>query len=259
VKKALYKSTGRYARSLAKNSREIEIKFDPDLIHALRTGFKKMRALLRWQRTDKKIYKPFKKIYDAAGEIRIIQVAKEMLRKERQVPQVFKNWLSLRSVKKKKKWNSVYHKKTLIRLQQKINHLRVRHIVDKHFFQKRIKQVVQIISTGAVPDETLHDARKLAKDMQYVLEWSKKKDIRKTLAKNITVSQLKNTGKQIGRYNDTRMLLLLLTAYIKQETNKRLISGINPMINKWQRNKTKEKEKLIQRLRHAWFPVVDNR
>ena len=57
-------------KDLAKYTGEAGVKFDEDVIHELRTTFKKLRALLRWQNTDKNIYSIFKKIYDVAGELR---------------------------------------------------------------------------------------------------------------------------------------------------------------------------------------------
>ena len=251
MKKALYKSIQSYAKDLAKCSEQIASKFAPDIIHALRTTFKKLRALLRWQKANKKIYLPFKKLYDVAGEIRVAQVAGEMLNKEGATPRVFKKWLAIRSVEKKKRWDKFYDEKILSRLQQKLEDLRVHRQGNACFFKKRIKEIGQIINADPVADTALHDIRKKLKDMQYTLEWHKNKSNPKDLTKMMPVAQLKNIGKQIGTYNDTRMLLVLLNTYVKQENKNGSIDTVNPLIHKWRQNKAAQKEKLLQQLRRV--------
>ena len=248
MKKAIRTSTRQYAKDLVKYSEKVAAKFDPDIIHSLRTTFKKLRALLRWQKANKKIYMQFKKIYDVVGEIRIVQVAKEMLKKEKGVPPGFKVWLTTKLAEKKKKWNNVYCKTVLNTLPNQFENLQIHPSANKKFFCKRIEQIGALISAGPVSDTSLHDIRKMTKDMQYILEWEKNRYITKGLRKSISVRQLKDTGNQIGKFNDTRMLITLLVNYRKQENQKVAIDKINPLIKKWRQNKLIQKEKLINRL-----------
>lgn len=243
-----------YTKDLAKYTEEAGVNFDADIIHELRTTFKRLRALLRWQKTDKKVYDIFKKIYDVAGELRNIQVVNEMLEEEKDTPWEFKNWLSITLVQLKEEWNKVSHKEILKQLLENIENLKIKPAEHKKFFSKRIKNIRHIISLNPVSDVPIHDVRKMIKDMQYVLEWwEEKKKGSKTLIKNISIDRLKNTGKQIGEYNDKCTLLILLTAYAQQEKEPALINEINPVIDKWQQDKDLQKEILMINLqRITW-------
>ena len=254
--KVFHNSIISYTKDLAKYSGEAGVKFDEDIIHELRTTFKKLRALLRWQNTDKNIYAIFKKIYDVAGELRNIQVVNEMLKEEKDTPQEFKNWLSITLVQLKEEWNKVYHKEILKQLLENIENLKIKTAKHKKFFSKRIKKIRHIISLKPVSDVPIHDTRKMIKDMVYVLEWwEEKKKGSITLIKNISIDRLKNIGKQIGEYNDKCTLLILLTTYTQQEKEPALINEINPVIDKWRHDKDLQKEKLmieLQRITWLW-------
>jgi CHAD domain-containing protein len=252
--KELHNSLISYTKDLVKYSEQAGVTFDADLIHELRTTFKKIRALLRWQKIDKNIYAGFKKIYDVAGKLRNVQVVKEMLKKEKDTPQTFKNWLSITQAQLKKEWDEVYHKEILKQFLENIENLKIKFSKHKKFFSKRIQNILHIISTAPFTDNAIHDIRKMTKDMQYVLEWwEKKKNGSNPLIKNISIKQLKNIGEQIGEYNDKRNLLILPTAYSLQEKEPALINEIIPVIHKWQQDKVLQKEKLMIRLhRIAW-------
>jgi len=255
--KELHNSIILYTKDLVKYSEEAGVKFDADIIHDLRTTFKKLRALFRWQKTDKNIYAGFKKIYEVAGKLRNIQVVKEMLKKEKDTPQAFKNWLQITQTQLKKEWDKVYHKKILEQLQENIENLKIKFSKNKKFFSMRIQNILHIISTDPFTDNAIHDIRKMTKDMQYVLEWwEKKKNGSNPLIKNISIKQLKNIGEQIGDYNDKRNLLILLTAYALQEKEPALINEIKPVIDKWQQDKFLQKEKLMIRLHRITWKTV---
>src|SRR5436853_2099138 len=141
MRKAFYTAIRKYAKDLAKHSDHVAGQFDGATIHKLRTTFKKLRALLRWQKVDKKFYKPVRKIYQLAGEIRIIQVAKEMLVKETTTMSAFNTWLSSRLTDKKKEWNEQYDEKIFHRLQHWLEHLHVPMRSNKKFFSERLKEM----------------------------------------------------------------------------------------------------------------------
>jgi len=83
MKKAFYKALHSHSKDLAAHADNVASQFDAETIHKLRTTCKKLRALLRWQKIDRKTHTAFKKTYHLAGEIRIIHVAKEMLTKDK--------------------------------------------------------------------------------------------------------------------------------------------------------------------------------
>ena len=254
MKEGLHSSLISYTKDLEKYSEKAGVKFDAEIIHELRTTFKKLRALLRWQKMDKEVYDAFKKIYDAAGRLRNIQVAKEMLKKEKNIPHAFKAWLTITLLQLKEEWDEVYDKKILIQLQENIRNLQITPTKHKKFFSKKIQNILNILSITPVTDDAIHDIRKMTKDMQYVMEWWKEKTGEsKTLIQNISIKRLKNIGTQIGEYNDKRTLLNLLISYSQQEKDPALINEISPVIYKWQHYKVLQKEKLLIRLkRMSW-------
>jgi len=238
-----------YAKYLAKYTEEAGTGFNADVIHELRTTFKQLRALLRWQKAGKEIYTAFKKIYDVAGKLRNIQVAKEILKKETDTPQAFKNQLIILLLHLKEEWSKVHQKKILKQLHKNIENQKITPSKHKKFFSERVKNIQHLLNMDAVTDEAIHDIRKMTKDMQYVLEWWKKQEKRsEKLITNISITQLKNIGKQIGEYNDKSILLSLLISYAKQEKEPPLMNEITPLIDKWKHMKDLQKEQLITSL-----------
>jgi len=152
------------------------------------------------------------------------------------------------------------NKRILSRLQGEIENIQVHHRGIKPFFKKRIEEIGNIIVAKPVSDIALHDVRKKVKDMQYVLQWLKDRDIKKDFAKDISVSQLKHIGKQIGAYNDTRMLLVLLNAYRRQEAPRAVTSNIQRLIHRWREDKAMQREELISQLHEVeWLSRADRR
>jgi len=250
MKEALHSSIISFTKDLEKYSEKAGVKFDADIIHELRTTFKKFRALLRWQKIDKEVYAAFKKIYDTAGRLRNIQVAKEMLKKEKNIPYAFKAWLTITLLQLKEEWDEVYDKKIPMQLREDVSNLQITPTKHKKFFSKKIQTILNILSITPVSDDSIHDIRKMVKDMQYVLEWWKdKKGGSKTLLRNISIKQLKTIGTLIGEYNDKRTLLNLLISYSQQEKDPALINEISPVIYKWQHYKVLQKEKLLIKLK----------
>ena len=246
--KVLHNSIISYTKDLAKYCGEVGVKFDADIIHELRTTFKKFRALLRWRKIDKNVYSGFKKLYEASGELRNIQVVNEMLKKEKDIPELFKRWLSTTIIHLQKQWDDQYEKEILKQLLQDVEDLKIKPGKHKKFFSKRINRILHIINTDPVSDDDIHEIRKMTKDMQYVLEWWKKKKGSTPLVMNISIKELQNIGKRIGEYNDKRMLIILSTDYIRQEKEPGLVNDINSLLNKWQKEKEWQKDKLMMKL-----------
>lgn len=245
MKNTLHRNIISYTNRLVQRV-EAGFQFDPDNIHDIRTTYKKIRALLRWQKAGKKIYKSFKNIYVVAGKLRNIQVVKQMIKKEKESPQMFNHWLSLNLVALKKEWEKAADHKITKRFSMDIQNLEITTIKNKKFLVKRISDVTAMLNTIPVTDLVIHDIRKMTKDLQYVLEWwEKHRKGSKPLITIVSTSQLKKIGKRIGEYNDKRMLLVLFTEYAQHEKDPLLTNQINFMMDKWQQEKIVQKEKLI--------------
>lgn len=250
MKKELRKDLLSLSNKLTEQIKGVKLDHDSQPIHELRTDFKKTRALLRWQKINKDIYQEIKNIYSIAGELRNIQVLQQMTETDQLMPGSFQNWLFIGSNKIKKQLIKTAYKKTCSRFYNKIQQINLRNRKNRLFFTSRINKIQQSLLIDPVADDQLHKIRKMIKDMQYVMEWWKKR-IGKTkkLIKILTVKKLEFIAKQIGEYNDKRMLLISLTTYLQQERDLLLIKEISTEIDKWQIIKAAEKERLLAILR----------
>lgn len=245
-----------YAKALAGYSQEVSPAFDEDIIHKLRVAFKKLRALLRWQRIDKRQYKAFKKLYRIAGEIRNIQLLIKMLKKQKNVPVAFKKWLFAELNTAEREWSVQYSGKTLRDLKKNLSKLTFRHKKNKSFFPEQLGQIKTILTITPVEDTSLHDIRKLAKDMQYILEY--KKENQEDLSKEISIEELKTVTSQIGDYNDSTTSLLLLTKYRQEQKLQTLIQKTTTIMATWKRQKTAKKKRLLLKLRSMRWKAGDD-
>ena len=230
-----------------KYSGKVKTKFDEDIIHDLRTTFKKLRALLRWTGIDKKKYKAFKKIYHAAGDLRNIQVALQTLKKERDTNHLLK-WLSDRLLKIKKKWLKIHQQKILHQLKNRTSKLQVS-VNKRNFFRENSNKIKHFLKRNTVSDEAVHEVRKLMKDMQYVFLWCREKsESRNVDFINISFTQLKRLNKKAGHYIDTCCVLMLLNEYKEEEKNKESVTKTNAIVRKINKNKSLYKRQLLSML-----------
>jgi CHAD domain-containing protein len=252
MKKLLHKTFLSLAPKIIKYAGAImDSGYDQEVIHKLRTSFKKLRALLRWQKAGPKNLQDIKHIYAIAGQLRNIQVVQQLLSSENVNHQPFQNWVTITIGKIKKQWEETNFKESACKFQEKLQQLTWKPVKNKRFFSDRLIKIQSILLVDPVPDNLLHEIRKMIKDMYYVLAWWKSKVGNPgKLSKIISIEKLENMGKLIGEYNDKRMLLILLTTYTAHEKDARLISNINPLIDKWELIKRSEKEKLIAILRY---------
>jgi CHAD domain-containing protein len=250
--KIFYSSIIALSKKLLKYSSHTGDEFDQEIIHSLRTSFKKLRALLRWQQVDKKILVSFKKIYAAAGQLRNIQVVQEILPEEHTTG-IFTNWLSARLVKSQDEWNKVYERKTGIQFFEKLEKVKLNPRTHRSFFSKKIKEINKILSIDPVPDVLLHEVRKLCKDMQYVLEYvAKKENFPGSRLIHMPVKKLITITRKIGEYNDKRMLVSLLTACASQLKEPDLKREIRTILDKQRQEKELQKKKLLSLLTHSF-------
>ena len=90
----------------------------------------------------------------------------------------------------------------------------------------------------------------MVKDMQYILEWVQKNGIDAgVITQDISIQQLKYVGGHMGNYNDQHIALILLSNYLMQETNVTARREALLVQHRWEQQKNRQKNKLIQLLR----------
>lgn len=248
--KKAYGSVHKYGRKLAVSAAQITLHYDMDNIHSFRTTVKKMRALLRWLSPVKKtLPSSFKKIYHISGELRNAQVLLQHTATAKEELTGFRNWLTANITRLEEQWYKAWDKAIIRHLHKRIgaiknkkgNRQRLR-----RFCKKRVDRINSILYLPSPPDESLHDARKMLKDMQYLYEWSEKKGIDNDKP---ALDVLKRIGHQAGDFNDQRIALVELKAYLEKETPEGPVrQAVMATKDEWEAAYEKQKQELIATL-----------
>ena len=225
--------------------------FDADDVHSFRTHVKKLRAFLHWLGKDKKeLPASFKEIYRISGELRDIQVLlKNMEEKEENYP-AFATWLRDNAARLQQLWDDTYDPAVIRRLQRSIQHPELDKPTARRlrsFFNERVEKIESIVYLPAPADDDLHDIRKELKDLYFVYAWGQKNDC--VDEEDPIPELLKQLGEQCGQFNDRRIALTLLAAYIQQEQDTGARQAAEAMQQQWEEERLTHKRELLQDLR----------
>jgi CHAD domain-containing protein len=244
--KKLYVDVNSYYDALLKDNAQIGNHFDAKKIHAFRTNFKKLRAIFRWQHIGGKIDRKIKNTYELAGKMRNLQIAAKLMADE-DPDQDFKSWLCNGFSSLKDKWNDRKQEKSIKKLNKPLSSGRFLPKKRLGFFRDRIREMRVQINEFPNFDDSIHNIRKLGKDIQYCLKYvGKIKQM--TWVNNKLLINLKKINSRIGKYNDLRTVVMLLEDYAHEEDGI-LIDSIDLIREKWQRRKTIEKGELLKWLK----------
>jgi CHAD domain-containing protein len=238
-------SIRKYGKRLSVLGTQITLHFDINSIHEFRTTVKKLRALLRWLSPVKKpLTKSFTKMYQVSGELRNAQVLLKDMEEEKEELTGFRSWLTASITRLEGQWYKTCHPSVIRRLRKKIErpgYKKGNPEQLKRFCRKRVNRIEGILYLSSPPDEELHKARKMLKDMQYVYEWSGNEDP--------GLETIKRIGKQAGSFNDRRIALLLLTTYMEEERPEGACHQAAMEIKgKWEESREQQKKELIETL-----------
>ncbi len=235
--------------NLAKYTRKIQSEFEAKKIHKLRIAFKKLRALLRWQKADKRIFNLYKKIYTLAGSLRNIQVAKTMILREKDIPLEFKYWLSTEFFRLRKEWNNLDYEKQLKQIKSRLQKIELSPKKNVRYFDKKAKKITIGMDSVSISDSAIHGIRKQAKDIQYSVKYWGSNKQNDFLKNNFPVKTLKSITSQIGKYNDHRILIQFLESFARVSGDQTAIKRIIPVIEKLQHHKSLRKLRLLNRIK----------
>ncbi|HTI06918.1 MAG TPA: CHAD domain-containing protein [Puia sp.] len=246
--KKAHNSTRKYGKRLSTLGGQIALRFDVNCIHDFRTTFKKLRALSRWLSPVKRpLTKSFTEVYHLSGELRNAQVILKDTETQKEELRGFGNWLTTSIPRLEEQWYKIFDPSVARRLREKIERWKTEKADQEglyRFCRKRVNRIRGILYIPSPPDESLHEARKMLKDMQYVYEWSEKKEVTQDRP---TLEILKRIGHQAGIFNDKRIAVLQLIAYLEKETPED--SQTLVMIkSQWEESREKQKQELIATL-----------
>jgi CHAD domain-containing protein len=225
--------------------------FDADDVHSFRTHVKKLRAFLRWLGRDKKkLPASFQEIYHISGELRDIQVLMNSLEQSKEAPSAFVAWLKDNAGRLRQLWDDTYHPRIIRRLEQQLQHPPMKKPTAgrlKSFFNNGVEEIEAVVYLPAPDDEELHDMRKRLKEMYYVYDWGKGHDY--APQNDPTPELLQKLGDDCGDFNDRRVALLLLHAYIQQEKDDAAHRAALELKHRWEEERLAHKAKLLHTLR----------
>jgi hypothetical protein len=242
IKKQLRSSS----RQLAAYSRQAAKEFDKDSIHKLRTTYKELRALLRWQNKGENILRPYKKIYAIAGRMRNAQ---KLLEHPSRLPRGFVAWLKRSIKEQQEEWKDLYQAEITGVLREKIKKLKPAGKRHPDFFKRRIQKIHSILEFYPIADECIHDIRKMIKDMLYAVKSLVKEYKENRLTEKSR--QLKYLATELGEYIDQWTGLLLLQQYTLNETAPAALAKAMQLLAQWEQEKDDQKEHLLNRVRSS--------
>lgn len=221
--------------------------FDEEDVHSFRTRVKKLRAFYRWLGKGDRLLSPsFKEMYKVSGQLRDIQVLLE-----KQPPHsAFTAWLKDNAARLRQLWDDTYDPSLIRRLRRALRRPSLKKPTPdrlRAFINKSTSHIESIVYLPAPADDDLHDIRKELKNMYLVLIWGKKNDCADKDQPD--PGELKELGEQCGRFNDKRVALTLLSAYVQQEQDPEDKLTAEELRRQWEEERTADKAKLLQALR----------
>jgi CHAD domain-containing protein len=250
-RKKVYRHIRKHGRGI-RQSVSVSVFFDEDEVHSFRTHVKKLRAFLHWLGNDKKaLSSSFKEIYHISGELRDVQVLLKNMEEKKENAPAFAAWLRENAGRLQQLWDDIYDPAVIRRLQQSIQHPQLKKPTARRlrsFFNKRVEKIESIVYLPAPADDDLHDIRKELKDMYYIYEWGKKNDFANE--NDTTPHQLKELGEECGQFNDRRIALTLLAAYIQQEQQPEARQAAEKLQQQWEEERQAHRNSLLEKLRN---------
>jgi CHAD domain-containing protein len=249
-RKKVYHSIRKHGTGI-RRSVSISTFFDADDVHSFRTHVKKLRAFLHWLDKDKKDLPPsFKEIYRISGELRDIQVLLKTMEEKEENHPAFTAWLRDNAGRLQQLWDDTYDPAVIRRLLRSLQHQELNKPTTRRlrsFFNERVEKIESIVYLPAPADDDLHDIRKELKDLYFIFAWGQKNDV--VDEDDPTPETLKQLGEQCGRFNDRRIALTLLGAYIQQEQETEARQAAEALQQRWEEDRLSHKRELLQHLR----------
>ncbi|HVU53660.1 MAG TPA: CHAD domain-containing protein [Puia sp.] len=249
-KEKIYKSLRKHGTRIRRTA-SISAWFNADDVHSFRTRVKKVRAFLHWLgRSEQKLPGSFREIYRISGELRDIQVLLKALEESKEASPAFIAWLKDNAGRLQQLWDDHYHPRVIRRLERRLRRPALKKPTAERmrsFFNEGVEQIEAVVYLPAPDDEELHEMRKRLKEMYYVYLWGKDHDY--TQSDDATPELLKKLGEDCGQFNDRRIALVLLNAYIQQEKEEAAHQAAVELKQRWEEDKLNRKTQLLHTLR----------
>lgn len=225
--------------------------FDAEDVHSFRTHVKKVRAFIHWLGKEGSPLSPsFKETYRISGQLRDIQVLLQYLEEKGLHDSGFANWLRENADRLQQLWDDNYDPTLFRRLERSLQRTELRKPSSRRlrsFVHKKVDRIESIVYLPAPADDDLHNIRKELKDMYFVYMWCMKNDCVKE--DDPMPDELKKLGELCGEFNDKRIALGLLAAYIQQASTAEARQEAEILQRQWEQERLADRKQLLQTLR----------
>jgi CHAD domain-containing protein len=223
-----------YGHRMAKTAGSFLPKFKAGEVHKLRTQYKQLRALLRWQHEKNNVFpKALRKCYQLAGDIRNLQVLQSHIEARHIALPDFERWLERRLKKACRRWEKQYHPKIF-------HHSAKPGKPGMHSNWIKKRQQAFSAALHESTDESLHEARKCVKDLDYVKVWSEKNGVDFPGGGQTIQGGL---SKKLGRYHDLVIRIQLLETYLGNR-HPRQRDHASELLKNWNEQKALQRHQL---------------
>jgi hypothetical protein len=246
-------------QSIRKNASDVHPAFFPGTIHQLRTETKALRAMIRLIHHDTSgqpgLPKSFRRLYRAAGDIRDRQVQLQYLTTDkRHTLPAFAVWLAHKTGDAARDWDHQYRKPALRKLEDDIAHMQLpqpdlRALLN--YYNDRLGKMKELAANDP-DDDTLHEVRKQAKDMQHVLRYCEKEWPEAWLLIQPLENGLERLSDKAGAYNDRRNLLHALDQFMidyKEQLDEKQRAAVGHAAEDWDLSKARARKALLTAIR----------
>ena len=257
MKKKVYRKIRNSFKKLKMLSTEIRKDFGSEKIHEFRVKYKKLHALLRFiGSADSKKHRPsipdiIKELYHSLGNIRSFEIQQDKLKPGNpDFPEpVLTNYLvemKVRAAHEKIGAEALLKSNNFSR---DIPHLRTRQpasTIRKKFADRHIRKLRALGPWEKQDDLSLHESRKLLKDIQYTWKYLKPSDTKPDLQIRISKPVISRLTDQLGEYHDLVLAIGLLDTTNSDLTNQEK-DELSAVKEKW----VLEKSRLLEEIKKS--------
>jgi len=257
MKKKVYRKIRNSFKKLKTLSPEIRRDFDSEKIHEFRVKYKKLHALLRFiGSADSKKHRPsipdiIKELYHSLGNIRSFEIQQDKLKPGNpDFPEpVLTNYLvemKVRAAHEKIGAEALLKSNNFSR---DILHLRTRQpasTIRKKFADRHIRSLRALGPWEKQDDVSLHESRKLLKDIQYTWKYLKPSDTKSGPGIKVSKPVISRLTDQLGEYHD-----LVLAIGLLETTNSDITSQEENELSAVKEKWVLEKSRLLEEIKKS--------
>jgi len=221
MKKKVYRKIRNSFKKLKRLSPEILKDFDPEKIHRFRVEYKKLLAMLRFigsahsKKHRPRIPDKIIALYHTLGNIRTFGIQQDKMKAGKpDSPEwnlthyllEMKVWAAHEKIGAEKLLKDKIFPATLARLRTK----KPSAVIRKKFTDRHVRSLRTLGPWEKQDDVSLHESRKLLKDIQYTWKYLKLSDDKSGLRLTLSKSVISRLTDQLGEYHDLVLAIGLL-------------------------------------------------